>query len=277
MTNLRSFLEETARAFKLAGIESYQADAEQLIASALGISRGELIAQTFFDTSFTPSSELQEAIERRANREPLQHITSAAHFRRLELEVGPGVFVPRPETESVAQLGIDFLLGKAGARALDIGTGSAAIAIALATETSARVEAVEKSELAAEYARRNITRHGGGVNLAVGDFRELKFDLGVYDLVISNPPYIPNAAVPLDPEVRNYDPELALYGGEDGLDLIREIIELGQLLIKPGGLLVLEHADGQSDMVCELLLANWQNVRAHPDPTGRLRAVSATR
>jgi release factor glutamine methyltransferase len=111
----------------------------------------------------------------------------------------------------------------------------------------------------------------------VGDFREISLEFESYDLVISNPPYIPLNAIPLDPEVRDFDPALALYGGEDGLDLIREIIEHARLLLREGGMLVLEHADGQSDMVCELLLAHWQSVRAHPDSTGRFRAVSAVR
>jgi release factor glutamine methyltransferase len=277
MTNLASFLKETAERFRIAGIASYQADAEVLIAHFLDCSRGELIAKAFVDQAFKPSEALIYAIERRAKREPLQHLTGVAHFRDLSLFVGPGVFIPRPETESVVSIGLSFMEARVNPKALDIGTGSGAIAIALATETGARVDAIEKSDVAAGYAQKNIVASGATVNLMVGDFRELKLDFGSYDLVISNPPYIPQSAVPVDPEVRDYDPELALYGGEDGLDLIRELIELSYLLLAPSGMLVLEHADGQSDMVCELLLANWQNVRAHPDPTGRLRSVSATR
>ena len=152
-----------------------------------------------------------------------------------------------------------------------------AIAISIATEAGIEVDAIEKSEPAAKFAKANIADNKALVNLLVGDFRDLELGFGDYDLVISNPPYIPISAVPIDPEVRDHDPDLALYGGEDGLDLIREIEELSQLLVRTGGMLVLEHADGQSDSVCELLLANWQNVKAHPDPTGRLRFVSAIR
>lgn len=277
MTSLSSFLTETAAKFKAAGIESHQADAEILIGFSLGISRGELHSQAFLGESFEPSLQLLEMIRRRSSREPLQHITGVAYFRNLKLEVGPGVFVPRPETEAVVEIALQHLKNKADAKVLDIGTGSGAIAISIATEANILVDAIELSEFAAQYARRNIASNAARVNLMVGDFRELPLVLGGYDLVISNPPYIPIAAVPLDPEVRDFDPELALYGGEDGLDLIREIIALAELLVHPGGMLVLEHADGQSDLVCELLLANWQNVRAHPDPTGRLRAVSAIR
>ena len=277
MTNLASFLKETAERFESAGIESYQADAEQLIAHHLETSRGELISRTFLSEEFTPSDDLLQDIARRENREPLQHLTGVAYFRHLTLSVGPGVFVPRPETESVVEIGLAFLTEKLGARSLDIGTGSGAIAIALATESNAQVDAIEKSPEAFSYAERNILANNAQVNLMAGDFRELPLEFGAYDLVISNPPYIPLSAIPLDPEVRDHDPDIALYGGQDGLDVIRDLIELGELLLRPGGMLVLEHADGQSDMVCELLLANWQNVRAHPDPTGRLRAVSAIR
>ena len=277
MTSLSQFLAETASSFQVAGIESFQADAETLIAFSLGISRGELQAKVFLDEAFEPSPLLREQIARRSSREPLQHLTGVAHFRNLSLEVGPGVFIPRPETESVVAIALDYLVGLEKPKVLDIGTGSGAIAISIATEAQLEVEAIELSKEAAEFTQRNIAANSASVNLMIGDFRDLKLEFGSYDLVVSNPPYIPLSAIPLDPEVRDFDPDLALYGGEDGLDLIREIIEHSELLLRPGGLLVLEHADGQSDMVCELLLAHWQTVRAHPDSTGRLRAVSAVR
>ena len=277
MTSLSQFLAETASSFQVAGIESFQADAETLIAFSLGISRGELQAKVFLDEAFEPSSLLREQIARRSSREPLQHLTGVAHFRNLSLEVGPGVFIPRPETESVVAIALDYLVGLEKPKVLDIGTGSGAIAISIATEAQLEVEAIELSKEAAEFTQRNIAANSASVNLMIGDFRDIKLEFGSYALVVSNPPYIPLSAIPLDPEVRDFDPDLALYGGEDGLDLIREIIEHSELLLRPGGMLVLEHADGQSDMVCELLLAHWQTVRAHPDSTGRLRAVSAVR
>ena len=129
-----------------------------------------------------------------------------------------------------------------------------------------------------DYAKANIEANAVDVKLLEGEFELLLPTHRDLDLIISNPPYIPVSAVPQDPEVRDFDPELALYAGEDGLDAIRELIELALLSLRPGGMLVLEHADGQSDLVRELLLeAGYGAVSVHPDPTGRLRAVSAIR
>jgi len=277
MTKLQGFLEQTANRFAVAGIVSAQVDAELILAFHLGVSRGELLSKAFIGDELAPDPELETMIARREQREPLQHITRQAFFRGLELEVGPGVFIPRPETEAVVQIGLNFLAGKEGQRVLDIGTGSGAIAISIATESAALVQAIEISPSAAEFTARNISSNRAEVELFVADFRGLQLEFSSYDLVISNPPYIPLGAVPVDPEVRDYDPDIALYSGEDGLDIIREIIESALLLLKPGGMLVLEHADGQSDQICELLLGDWQEVRVHPDPTGRLRSVSAIR
>ena len=277
MTRLQSLLAQTADRFTAAGIVSSQVDAELILCFHLGISRGELLSKAFIGAEIEPGPELEALISRRASREPLQHITRQAFFRGLKLEVGPGVFIPRPETEAVVQVGLDFLAGAKSKKVLDIGTGSGAIAISIATESAATVQAIELSASAAEFAARNIASNQAAVELFVSDFRDLQLQFSSYDLVISNPPYIPQDAIPIDPEVRDFDPELALYSGADGLDAIREIIESAFLLLRPGGMLVLEHADGQSDQICELLLGDWQEVRVHPDPTGRLRSVSAIR
>jgi release factor glutamine methyltransferase len=277
MTKLQSFLEQTADRFAAAGIVSAQVDAELLLSFHLGLSRGELLSKAFMGEEVELDQKLEEIILRRVQREPLQHITGQAFFRGLKLEVGPGVFIPRPETEGVVQIGLDFLAGTMSKKVLDIGTGSGAIAISIAKESDAIVQAVELSAKAAEFTSRNIASNQAAVELFVSDFRDLQLQFSSYDLVISNPPYIPQDAIPIDPEVRDFDPELALYSGPDGLDAIREIIESALLLLRPGGMLVLEHADGQSDQICELLLGDWQQVRVHPDPTGRLRSVSAIR
>lgn len=277
MVNLSELIATTTRRFSEAGIASSEVDAELLLAHHLGVSRGELLAMALTGKQIELTSELELNIQKRAMRFPLQHITGIAPFRNFELRVGPGVFIPRPETEAVVDVALKQLAGKENPRVLDIGTGSGAIAIALALETTASVTAVEASLDAAEFAKVNIEQLCPEVSLLVGDFRELNLGFDSYDLVVSNPPYIPLSAVPLDPEVRDHDPELALYGGEDGLDLIRELIESAWYLLKPGGSLVLEHADGQSDAVCELLLAKWHEVSAHQDATGRYRAVSAVR
>lgn len=273
-------LAEVGNSLTSAGITSARAEARLLVAKAMGISLSELDNRLSFGFGLGEEQliELHAMLDRRLRREPLQHITGAAPFRYLELHVGPGVFVPRPETEVVAQLAIDFLLLHPKSTALDVGTGSGAIALAMATETDASVVAIELSEDAAAYARQNFDHHGAKIDLRVGDFRDLAFEFkGSLDLLISNPPYIPEDAIPLDPEVRDYDPPLALYSGADGLDFIRELVELAEHLLKPTGLLVLEHADGQSDSVVQLLLeAGWQPT-AHPDATQRLRAVTAVR
>jgi release factor glutamine methyltransferase len=276
-------LAEAGDSLSSVGIASPQAEARQLVAHVLGCNLAELdLRLTFgFDLSTTQAAALHQLLERRLSREPLQHILGKAPFRYLELTVGPGVFVPRPETEAVCELAITALRAITNRQplALDIGTGSGAIAAALATETAARVIAIELSPAAAEYAAKNFAELSAAVELRVGDFRDKSSDLfGLLDVLISNPPYIPESAVPIDTEVRDYDPDLALYSGPDGLDLIRELAVFGLLLLKPGGKLILEHADGQSDAVVELLLSSgWSDVLPHPDATGRLRAVTANR
>lgn len=271
-------INELAERFRVAGIASYQADAEMLLAHHLGLSRGALQAAAL-TAGEVELADIEQAILLREQRVPLQHITGVAPFRSLELAVGPGVFVPRFETESVAQLGIDYLRSIPGApRAVDVGSGSGAIAIALALETEATVYAIELSDAAIEYTRKNIAKYSAEVELIAGDFQDHLGKLRDLDLVISNPPYIPQDAVPVDPEVHLHDPELALYSGPDGLDAIRELISLSEISLRPGGMLILEHADGQSDSVRELLLsAGWRGVSSHPDPAQRLRAISAIR
>lgn len=279
---LRELLNHAAARFVLAGIDSAQNDAELLAAWALGISRSELQTKLIFDEEIdeVAAGPLIVAFARRQQREPLQHITGRAYFRNLELTVGLGVFVPRPETELIAQLAIDALKADPSNQpvAVDLGTGSGAIALAMATEVPhAQVFAVEKSAAAYEFAKQNFAKYSKIENLIQGDmadaFQEL---IGKVSVVASNPPYIPNDAVPRDPEVQQYDPALALYGGDDGLDLIRIISARAKELLHPGGFLVIEHADSQSKQVCELLLADgWVQVSAHQDLTFRERAVSA--
>ena len=266
-----------------AGVPSPQADATWLLCHVLGTDRSDLLTKITFDEvlSEQAASAFSQALARRAAREPLQHITGLAAFRSLELKVGPGVFIPRPETEQVVQYAIDYLkqLPVSG-KAIDLGTGSGAIAIAIAKEVpQTQVYAVELSESAYEYAEGNIKANQVSVELRLGAMQEVVSDLvGQLDVVISNPPYIPNSAIPIDPEVRDFDPELALYGGEDGLDVIRDISGIGAALLRKGGLLVLEHADGQSEAIRELLLNDgWFNVAAFQDAALRFRTITAIR
>jgi release factor glutamine methyltransferase len=274
-------LEQATEKLTQAKVPSPAADAHWILTHATSSNRAEVLRRATFDEDLS-KAELDcflSFLERRLKREPLQHITGKAPFRTLELAVGPGVFIPRFETEQVVQIAINFLKSVSSKpKAVDIGTGSGAIAISLALETSAEVIAIELSPEAASYARRNIERLAPSVKLTLGSFEEILPGLAEQDLIISNPPYIPISAVPVDPEVYKYDPELALYSGQDGLDAIREIIAISVFVLSPAGMLVLEHADGQSDQVRELLLEQgFTSVTAHPDPTGRLRAVSGIR
>lgn len=284
-TSLREARDQAIAALAAAGVPDPEVDAELLIAHVIGGSRGSVQARLVVGGSLseTDVSALAELVRRRAAREPLQHITGRAPFRFLELAVGPGVFVPRPETELVAQLAIDALRACAEPEpiAVDLGSGSGAIAIALATEVPhARVWAVEKSPEAVRWTRRNIDEsRAGNLTLVEGDLALALPELeGRVAVLVSNPPYVPAAEVPVDPEVRLHDPEMALYGGADGLDVIRVLSRRGLALLRPGGVLVIEHAEHQSAAINELLAADgWRAAAHHRDLTGRDRATTALR
>lgn len=273
------------RVLTSARVPSPEADAELLIAHVLGLSRGQVQAKAVIDAVLAADDAVAvlEAFERRAAREPLQHITGRAAFRSLELAVGPGVFVPRPETEIVAQYAIDTLLAvpTPSPVAVDLGTGSGAIALALATEVPhATVVAVEDSPRAFVWAKENVRATGAdNLRLVFADLADALPELdGAVDVVVSNPPYIPDGAIPRDPEVRLFDPEHALYGGPDGLDVVRALSRRALVLLRPGGTLVLEHGESQGAALRELLAGDgWRAPSTHPDLLGRDRATLALR
>lgn len=266
-----------------AGVPDPLVDTELLLGHVLGRSRGEVQAAAVRGDAVgdAEAARLQELAQRRAAREPLQHLTGVAAFRHLELAVGPGVFVPRPETETVVQFAIDALIASAeGAPvAVDLGTGSGAIAMAMATEVPhAQVFAVERSPEAHAWAARN-TASAENLTLVLGDlasaFDELR---GTVAVVISNPPYVPDDAIPRDPEVRLHDPAQALYGGADGLDVVRVISTRALELLRPGGLLVLEHGELQGAEIRGILERDgWRSAATHQDLTRRDRATTALR
>ena len=269
-----------------AGVPDPVVDAELLLAWTLGpdVSRGELhggiIRGDALDTA--QHEAFRGLVSRRALREPLQHITGSAPFRHMTLAVGPGVFVPRPETEIVAQYAIDALANAAEPDpiAVDLGTGSGAIALAMATEVPhAKVYAVEKSDEAIAWTRRNVESIAPHVDLRHGDLATAFGDLqGRVAVVASNPPYVPDDAIPRDEEVRLHDPALALYGGADGLDVVRIISRVGLDLARPGGTIVLEHGEWQGAPIREILAGDgWLGSATHPDLTGRDRATTAIR
>lgn len=282
---LTTELDAAAAVLSRSGVEDPRVDAELLAAHVLGIGRGELQARLVTGGTLGDDERdaLRRAIERRASREPLQHITGVAAFRHLELRVGPGVFVPRPETEIVAQIAIDALVAAATPEpiAVDLGTGSGAIALALATEVPhARVHAAENSVDAFLWTRENFDRVGApNARLAFIDLAEAFPELdGAVSVVVSNPPYVPDGAVPRDPEVRLYDPPAALYGGADGLDVVRVLSDTALRLLHPGGTLVIEHGEWQGTPIRDLLTAaGWRSTATHPDLTLRDRATTAVR
>ena len=275
--------EHGIRILEGARVPTPDVDAELLLGHVLGITRGQVQAKAVTGTGVSPEARIAfvEAIERRAAREPLQHITGVAPFRSLELAVGPGVFVPRPETEFVAQIAIDALRAFATPqpRAADLGTGSGALALALATEVPhAVVWAVENSPRAFIWARENTNRIGAAnLRLVFADLVSALPELdGTLDVVVSNPPYIPDDAIPRDPEVRLYDPAAALYGGPDGLDVVRGLSQRALALLRPGGSLVIEHGERQGAELRALLEADgWRATATHRDLLGRDRATTA--
>jgi release factor glutamine methyltransferase len=277
----------TAAAARLAGvgIADPSVDAELLAAFVLGTGRGGVQAAAIRGDrlSAPDAARLEALVARRATREPLQHITGTAPFRHLELRVGPGVFVPRPETEVVAQLAIDALRAAASVSpiAVDLGTGSGAIALAMATEVPhARVFAAENSVDAFVWTRENFARVGAdNAKLAFIDLAHAFPELdGTVSVVASNPPYVPDAAIPRDPEVRFFDPPAALYGGEDGLDVVRVLSQAGLRLAHPGGMIVIEHGEWQGEAIRGILTADgWRAAATHPDLTMRDRATTALR
>lgn len=265
-----------------AGVPSPAVDAELLAAHVLNTSRGRLKSLQMMGESFSAADAhaYGELVSKRATRVPLQHLTGVAYFRYLELAVGPGVFVPRPETETVVQIAIDFAKDLAGARLVDLGTGSGAIAGSLAMELpGAEVHAVELSDAAFPFAQRNLDHLG--VHLIQGDLRDAFAPLdGTCDVVVSNPPYIPANAVPREPEARDHDPEMALYGGgQDGMVMPRAAERTAARLLRPGGLFVMEHAEVQAPQMAALLAEGgvWSNIQTHRDLTGRDRSTSGIR
>lgn len=293
-TPLRTALADAIGRLTAAGITSPSVDAQLLVAHALGVPRGELSRRVVLGEHLddAQAARLDDLLAARADRVPLQHLTGVAAFRGLDLAVGPGVFVPRPETELLAGLGVEEagrLVGEGAAEVLvvDLCTGSGAVALAVADEVpQARVVALELDPSAVAWARRNVERLGlaDRVDVREGDVAGaaagLLADLaGRADVVLANPPYIPPGMVPTEPEVRDHDPEVALYGGgEDGLLVPRAAVATAAQLLRPGGFYAMEHADVQGDAARALVRgAGWADARTLTDLAGRPRTLVARR
>ena len=285
MTSVGSLVSALAERFDRAGIESAIADAELLVGHVAQWTRGEVASKAFMGVELSDDivTHIESLASRREKREPLQHITGEAPFRHLVLAVGPGVLIPRPETELVAEWAIEALrqVPSAHPRAVDMGTGSGALALALATEVpTSQVIAIELSPDAAAWATKNIDRYGDDrVTLVLGDATQVEPELdGTIDVVVANPPYIPDSERPADAEVTDFDPDAALFGGPDGLRDIRTFIERAARLLRPGGTLVVEHADGQGAAVRDIATAAGFGITAtHNDLLHRERALTAVR
>lgn len=282
---LTVLLRRAADTLARAGIGDPSVDAELLLAHVLGTSRGDVQASAIRGSGIdeADAARFDDLVARRATRVPLQHLTGTAPFRHLELRVGHGVFVPRPETEIVAQLAIDLLRAAASPSpiAVDLGTGSGAIALAMATEVPhAQIHAAENSVEAFVWTKENFERTAAdNTRLAFVDLEHAFPELdGTVSVVASNPPYVPDAAVPRDPEVRFFDPPAALYGGADGLDVVRILSHVGLRLAHPGGSIVIEHGEWQGAEIRAILTADgWRGAATHPDLTMRDRATTAIR
>ncbi len=268
---------EAAALLRDAGVASPERDADLLLAHVLDVGLGRLPLVDDLDTA--QHQTYTALVARRVAREPLQHLTGSAAFRHVELAVGPGVFVPRPETELLAGWAIDAALAlDRPAVVVDLCTGSGAIAKAVADEVPrADVHAVELDEGALVWAERNLA--GTGVDLRHGDLATAFDDLiGTVDVVVCNPPYIPlEAWESVAAEARDHDPHLALFSGQDGLDAIRVLERRAALLLRAGGVVGAEHADVQGQSAPDVFAATgrWLDVTDHRDLAGRPRYVTA--
>jgi len=281
VTDARALLRAAEHRLSAGGVSSPQHDAAVLLAHVTGVERALVLSA---DVRSDHVVAFEALVARRADREPLQHLTGVAYFRYVELAVGPGVFVPRPETELLAGWAIDALVecrdqrGVARPVVVDLCTGSGAIAKSIADEVpEAIVHAIELDEGAFAWAERNLANTG--VRLEQGDLATAFPDLdGTVDVVVCNPPYIPlEAWESVAAEARDHDPHLALFSGQDGLDAMRTLEATAHRLLRRGGVVGAEHADAQGDSAPAVFAAtgNWTDVRDHPDFNERPRFLTA--
>ena len=281
---LRLAIQDAERLLAGAGVASPRVDAELLAAHVVGVDRGKLMMHPLVDAPTLDT--LRTLVERRAAREPLQHLLGRAVLGPVQVAVGPGVFTPRPETELLLEWGLREIADVAAPVVVDLCTGTGALALAVATSRpDAVVHAVELDPTALTWAHRNVDAHvaAGGTPVAVhaADVREpdLLVELETrVDLVLCNPPYVPDGAA-LPPEVAGWDPPSALYGGPDGLEVIRAVISTSAALLRNGGALAIEHDDTHGESVPALLRRRrvLTDVEDHVDLAGRPRFATARR
>lgn len=269
---------------QLAESQISQVDAEHLLAHVLGISRMDLHNPVLLETTLTAVSDtdvIEEQfialLDRRINHEPLQYLTGVAPFRYLELEVGPGVLVPRPESELLVDAVLAHIKNlPAPVSVIDLGAGSGALALAIATEAKdTRVIAVEKSPEAIYWLKKNVSVIAQNVRVVEGDVADVLPGIKC-DVVIANPPYIPDAqALPRD--VAGFEPHAALFGGPTGMELPKIFITAAARLLKSAGVLVIEHTEEQGAAIASELTLDFESITLHDDLVGRPRWTSAVR
>ena len=261
-----------------------EVDAEHLLAHVLGLSRMDLHNSVLIESTLATISDIDvieeqffNMLDRRLNHEPLQYLTGVAPFRYLEIEVGPGVLVPRPESELLVEAVLQHIANlPAPASVIDLGAGSGALSLAIATEApSARVIAVEKSPEALVWLKKNVSVIAQNVRVVEGDVADVLPGVKC-DVVIANPPYIPDAqALPRD--VAGFEPHIALFGGPTGMELPQIFIQAAARLLKPAGVLVIEHTEEQAIAIAGELAVDFEDIALHDDLVGRPRWTSAVR
>lgn len=280
--DFKEFLSAGKEQLRAAGIAT--TDAEHLMAYALGISRMDLHNSVILEdrlANFGDLTILEETfwklLDARASHQPLQYLTGVSYFRYLEIQVGPGVLVPRPESELLVQAVLDHLHGKdETVSVVDLGSGSGALALAISTENErTRVIAVEKDPAAIEWLKKNVARINEQVRIVESDVVDALEGIKC-DVVIANPPYVPDSQE-LPRDVAEYEPAVALFGGPTGLDIPSRFIATATRLLKPGGFFAIEHTEDQADAVTSLLTKNFLNIITHHDLTARPRYTTAIR
>ncbi len=280
--NIKELLRQAKSQLDESGIS--QVDAEHLLAHCLGVSRMDLHNPVILESTLATIGDEQTIeetfatlVERRIGFEPLQYLTGSAPFRHLEIEVGPGVLVPRPESELLVEAVLAHISNLEGiVSVVDLGAGSGALSLAIATEAeNARVIAVEKSTDAITWLKQNVSRIDEKVRIVEGDVSQVLIGVKC-DVVIANPPYIPDDQV-LPRDVAGFEPHIALFGGPTGIEIPRQFITAAARLLKSGGVLVIEHTEEQGLVIEAELALDFENVVLHRDLNDRPRWSSAAR
>ena len=280
--DIKAILKEAKSQLSESGIS--EVDAEHLLAHILGISRMDLHNSVLVEntvSAFNDTAIIEEQfftlLDRRINHEPLQYLTGVAPFRYLELEVGPGVLVPRPESELLVDAVLMHINNITGpVSVIDLGSGSGALALAIATEAPhSRVIAVEKSAEAVYWLKKNVSVHAENVRVVEGDVVDVLPGVKC-DVVIANPPYIPDS-VSLPRDVVGFEPHIALFGGPTGMELPAIFIAAASRLLKSGGIMVIEHTEEQGIAIASELALDFEDIALHDDLVGRPRWTSAVR